>query len=106
MVIPIEEWSKGSLVVAPDSDSELFIDLMPIWLAAKKPGNTFQFLPFLTGRAKIEREVSSDELAILETGSHSDTASPRVSFLRYGGLFSRITEDNLLPPFSQNQSAH
>jgi hypothetical protein len=63
LVIPLEESTSGSIIVAPDSDNELLIDLSPLW-SADVSGRGLRFLPLLVGRAKIERAQSSNEATL------------------------------------------
>jgi Domain of unknown function (DUF4382) len=63
LVIPLEESTSGSIIVAPDSDNELLIDLSPLW-SADVSGGGLRFLPLLVGRAKIERAQSSNEATL------------------------------------------
>ena len=66
--IPSESIVGGAALVFPDVESDLVIEMKPIWSRVSPVNRDMRLLPTLTGNAKVER-VEFDQLGISVAGA-------------------------------------
>ena len=64
----------GSLLIFPDTDNDLLIELRPVWKWFSSANQGLRLLPALTGSAKVDR-VEFNELGTSEEGVVRDSLS-------------------------------
>ncbi len=57
--ISLESPTDGFLLISPDSEGELLIELTPVWSMSSTLGGELRLLPVLTGRARSELKSAS-----------------------------------------------
>lgn len=60
--ITSQSLAGGFLLIPPDSEGKLSIELVPVWLAIVSSGGSMGFQPVITGRAEFERKTDANEL--------------------------------------------